>query len=161
MRKGIVYALIVWLFVLAVLAYHGNFFLFALYLVGLANAVAFHWWYACSRCSNMCCGFNPRGPHFFLLPGKSRTRYETPEGYSNKKAWVAGTPVLACVLVGVTAAAMYDLWLTVGWLAVMAALGYVYMRVSCVGCGNDCPANTNPEYLAWRQGRGKDQASDR
>lgn len=160
MRKGVIYALIAWLLVLAYLAYQGSFAIFAFYLVGLANAVSFHWWYACSRCSNMCCGFNSRSPHFFLRPGKSEEHYQAPVGFSNKKALVAGAPVLACVALGVVGAWLFSPLVALGWLAVMAVLGYVYWRVSCVGCGNDCPANKNPEYLAWREASGKEPASD-
>lgn len=160
MRKGVIYALIVWLCVLAVLAYKGSALLFAFYLVALGNAVSFHWWYACSRCSNMCCGFNRYSPHFFLRPGKSSARYSEPKTFSNVRSLVAGVPVLLSVAIGLVAAGMYSLLAAVIWTVGLAALGYWYWTVSCVGCGNDCPANRNAAYRAW-QASGKDPASDR
>ncbi|MGB4592762.1 MAG: hypothetical protein WBI63_03165 [Coriobacteriia bacterium] len=161
MRKGVIYALIVWLCVLAGLAYRGDFWLFAFYLVALGNALSFHWWYACSRCSNVCCGFNRYSPHFFLRPGKSRARCQEPTRFSNVRSLVAGIPVLLSVAVGVVGAAMYSLVAAAVWLVGMVGLGYWYWKVSCVGCGNDCPANRNAAYLQWRQASGKDPASDR
>ncbi len=152
MRRAIAWALIVGLMVLAVLAYMGSAWLFAIYLAALGNAVSFHWWYACSRCSNTCCSFNARSPEFFARFTPLKMVGEPVSEFSDIRSLVAGIPLLVSVAIGVVGAWLYSPAATIAWLAYMGLVGYAYWRTSCAGCGNECPANRNPAYRTWKQG---------
>lgn len=156
MRRGAAWALIAVLLGLAVLAYLGNALLFAFYLAALGNSFAFHWWYACSRCSNLCCAFNVRSSEYFLRSKPVRMIGEREQEFSNIRSVVAGVPFLVSIAIGVVGAWLFSPVATVIWLVILAGVGYWYWRVSCSGCGNDCPANRNARYLAWRAESGKD-----
>jgi len=157
MRRGAAWALIVLLLGLAVLAYFGSALVFALYLAALGNAFAFHWWYACSRCSNLCCPFNVRSSEYFVRSKPVRMVGEREREFSNIRSVIAGVPFLASIAVGVVAAWLFSPLATVIWLVCLGGVGYWYWKVSCVCCGNDCPANRNVRYLAWRLENGKDR----
>ncbi len=159
MQRGAVWTIIVLLLALAVLAYMGNALLFAFYLAALGNAVAFHWWYACSRCSNACCALNVRSPHFLMRFRPVKIVDEAEQPYSDVSSAVAGVPLLLSVAVGIVAAWMFSPVAVAVWAVAMAAAGFWYWKVSCVGCGNDCPANRNAAYLAWRLENGKEPES--
>ncbi|TDB39766.1 MAG: hypothetical protein D9V44_02110 [Actinobacteria bacterium] len=154
MRRLTAWALVVGVLALAVLAYFGNAWLFALYLAALGNAIAFHWWYACSRCSNLCCQFNVRSSEYFLRSRAVRMVGEREREFSDIRSLVAAIPLLLSVLIGVVGAWMFHWIAAVLWLGYMAVAGYSYWSRSCTRCGNDCPANTNPAYRAWKQGPG-------
>lgn len=156
MRRGAVWALIFSLLVLAALAYLGSALLFAFYLVALGNAIAFHWWYACSRCSNLCCAFNVRNSEFLMRFRPVVIVDECEREFSNVRSAVAGVPLLLSIAVGVVAAWRFSP-LGVGiWMVCFAGAAFWYWKVTCIGCGNDCPANRNARYLAWRLENGKD-----
>jgi len=159
MRRGAAWALVILLLILAVLAYLGDALLFAFYVAALGNAIAFHWWYACSRCSNLCCPFNVRSSEFFVRSRPVRMTDERVREFSNVRLLVAGVPLVLSVLIGVVAAWLYSPAAVAVWLVALAGASYWYWRVSCIGCGNDCPANRNARYLAWRLEDGKDSES--
>jgi len=154
MRRAIGWAFTAGLLALAVLAYLGNTLLFAFYLAALGNAIAFHWWYACSRCTNLCCPFNVRSPDFFARVRKVRMTNAPVREFSDIKSLVAGIPLLLSVALGVIAAWLYSPAVTLVWVAAMAVPAYAYWKTSCSGCGNDCPANRNRAYLEWKKGSG-------
>ena len=152
MRKLIGWALLVGLIGLAVLAYLGDALLFAFYLAALGNAIAFHWWYACSRCSNMCCMFNVRSPAFFARWRPVRMVGERGREFSDVHSAVAGIPLLLSVAIGVVAAWLFSPLAAIVWLVFMSGVGYAYWKTSCAGCGNDCPLNKNAAYHEWKKG---------
>lgn len=154
MRRLTAWALVIGVLVLAVLAYFGSAWLFAIYLAALGNAVSFHWWYACSRCSNLCCPFNVRSSEFFVRSRAVRMVGERDREFSDIRSLVAGIPLLLSVLIGVVGAWMFSWVAAVAWLLYISVAGYAYWKNSCTGCGNDCPANSNPAYRAWKQGPG-------
>lgn len=153
-RRAIVWALIAGLLGLAVLAYFGSALLFAFYLAALGNAVSFHWWYACSRCSNMCCALNVRGPEFFMRVKPVRMVGEPEREFSDIRSIVGAVPVVLSVLIGLWAAWLWSPVAALLWTAYAAVVAYAYWKTSCPGCGNDCPVNRNPAYRRWKQGPG-------
>jgi hypothetical protein len=159
MRRGAAWALIVVLLALAVLAYFGNALFFAFYLAALGNAVAFHWWYACSRCSNVCCAFNIRSPEFLVRFRPVKITDEADRPFSNVRSTVAAIPLVLSIAIGLVGAWLFSPIAVGVWLVVLAAVAYWYSRVSCIGCGNDCPVNRNAAYLAWRLENGKESES--
>ncbi|KAF0207415.1 MAG: hypothetical protein Q8S43_06775 [Actinomycetota bacterium] len=159
MRRAAGWALIITLIGLAVPAYFGNALLFAFYLAALGNAVAFHWWYACSRCSNACCTFNVRSPDFIMRFRPVVIVDECEREFSNLRSLVAGIPLVLSVVIGVVAAWLFSPLAVAIWGVIFAGVGFWYWKVTCIGCGNDCPANRNARYLAWRMEAGKDLES--
>ncbi len=150
MRRAVAWAFVAGLLALAVLAYLGNALLFAFYLAALGNAISFHWWYACSRCTNLCCPFNVRSSEFFARAGSVRMVGDPEREFSDIRSAVAGVPLLLSVAIGLIAAWLWHPLAAVAWLGVMCVPAYGYWKSSCGSCGNDCPANRNAAYRAWK-----------
>ena len=135
-------------------AWMGSPVLFAVFALLLAGAGAFHWAYACRRCTNADCAVNARGDCFAFgpsrSPGDGGVRQQP---FSDLQAMVAAPPLVVAIVVGTYGAWLFSPLAALACVAVLGAGFAVYAGVTCTNCVNRCPLNRNEAYRAWRADR--------
>lgn len=137
--------------VISVFAALGSPAVFAVYAVAVGVTGGVHWVRGCMRCTNFACAINPRSPEFVFASSKKRAAPPPEvEGFSDLDSARLAIPVLLALLVGLYGAWLFHPLTVFAALALIAVGLVIYNRHSCRECANDCPANRNPAYHAWK-----------
>ncbi|MHB0976765.1 MAG: hypothetical protein ACYC1U_06175 [Candidatus Aquicultorales bacterium] len=147
-RKLVVWGFVVLLIGIGIFAYLGSRSVFFVYALSVVVIGTVHTVLCCKRCSNLKCAINPKGPDFFL--GRKSSTQIVPS-FSDIDAREVGLPLVLAIGIGFVGTWFFSPYATLALLTVTGFLGSFYWKDSCQFCTNNCPANRNPEYWAWKK----------
>ena len=154
LRKCSVWGLFVIVVALAVFSWLGSPMMFVMYAVLMLPILVVHPVSICKRCDNLACAINTRSPDYFLSFKKGEPAGPADvDKFSDLKMYLGFYPMALAIIIGFAGVWYFNTAVFIALAVFSAAVLLTYMRNTCRYCTNNCPANMNANYRAWKNSR--------